>query len=340
MIGLRTSTLRAFTLQRSVACLVLAGILALGSSCGTDEATGPFVQPSPTTFPAPYTEPGWHPAARVIVFNHTPLAGRYWNPDAGHLVYVFAESLSGLWGVYSDGSSPRRLTSSYMWGPDWDPSGTSLAYSSGGDIWTVAGGDTGIAEGSAVRWTTIGSAFAPSWRPDGRALAFSVNGGPGAGVYVVESAGGPTRRIGAAGWAFPDWSPRGDSLVFLATQDSRYGVCVTDSGGGGPRMLWGSSEASLGPPRWAPTGTAIAVAGRLRNRDAYQLWILGPDGSSPRPLTQERVQSVVSWSPDGREIAYVRAELTDTTLANGTIWVVDVSSGVKRQVTFNTPLDW
>jgi len=271
------------------------------------------------------------------MFNHTPMVRRYRDPATGRLIYVFADSLSGLWLVNTDGSGLRLLTRGYLSEPDWDSPGTKLAFVQGGGyIWTMAGTDTGLAVGSASVLTPISGALSPSWRPDGAAVAFSANGGASARIYIVDSSG-PAREIGAPGWAFPDWSPGGDSLVFLGNEGSRWGVCVTDTSGQGFRMLWGSSEANLGPPRWAPVGGKIAVAGRVRNRDPYQLWVMASDGSNPRPLTQERVQSFIAWSPDGKEIAYVRSQLADTSLTNGTIWIIDVGTGTKRQLTFNSP---
>lgn len=136
--------------------------LALISCSHKDRLTFPFAAPNPTSFPDPYTEPTWYPTGRAIVFNCTPLVRRYWDPEVGRTVYVFADSLSGL-------------------------------------------------------------------------------------------------------------------------------------------------------------------------------WIVNADGSNPHPLTQQGVQSFFSWSPDGKEIAYVKSEYADTSLTKGTIWIVNVETGVKRQLTYNSP---
>lgn len=318
-------------ISRLAPILAGLGLLVLLSCSDKGKTTGPFTAPNPETFPNPYTEPTWYPNGRAIMFNYTPLVRRYRDPDTGRIKYVFAESLAGLWTVNVDGSGLRRLTNGYLREPDWDPAGVTLAFA-GGDIWTVAGSDTGLAAGTERQVTTIGG-VAPSWRPDGEAIAFGIGG---VGLFVVPRSGGEAREIGEQGWAFPDWSPSGDSLVFIGTVGSTRGVCVADSTGLGLRLLWGPPRANLGPPRWSPVGGKIAVAGRV-GTGPYVLWVMGSDGSSPHSLTRESVQQFVAWSPDGKEIAYVRSEYADTSLTNGTIWIIDVETGVKRQLTFNSP---
>src|SRR5438477_6617627 len=57
-------------------------------------------------------------------------------------IQVFAESLLGSWMVNADGSSQHRI-GAYVGSPDWDSTGTRLAYDDGSTIYTVAGADSG-----------------------------------------------------------------------------------------------------------------------------------------------------------------------------------------------------
>jgi Tol biopolymer transport system component len=316
--------------------MIEAFLLAVASCSGGDRISGPIAEHDRPSFPDPYAEPTWYPTGSTLVFNYTPMVRRYQDPETGLTVYDFADSLSGLWTVRSDGSGLRRLTSGYLWEPTWNRQGTRLAFVLSGDVWTVAGTDTGLDIASASRLAPSGGAVYPSWRPDGKQIAFSANGGIYGRIYIVNSGGGTPREVGEPGWAFPDWSPQGDSLVFLGLEGSNWGVCVADTNGQGCHMLLGSPGANLGPPRWSPTGGKIAVAGRVRNANAYQLWVMGSDGSNPHPLTQRTVQSEFSWSPGGNEIAYVPSG-DDTSLTKGTVWIVNVQTGATRQLTYNTP---
>lgn len=320
---------------RGARMLMLGALLMVGS-CSDSKVMGPIASPAPNYFSA-YAEPAWHPGGRTIAFNHTPLVRRYRDSATGRYIYVFAESLRGIWAVDTDGSNQNRLLPYHLWTPDWDSTGSLLAYEQGGSIWTIAGSDSELIEVTATQITTTQSSFAPTWRRDGNALAFSVNGGSASGVYMVPRAGGATHLVGGPGWIDPDWSPSGDSLVFIAAVGSSAGICVTDTLGQGLHMLWGSPEAAVGFPRWSPDGGSIAFTGRSRNTDPYQLWVMDSDGSAARTIISDRVLSYFSWSPDGREIAYVKFDQSDTSLVNGTLWIVDVATGSKRQLTFNTP---
>ncbi len=333
--GLKTASASRFRL-----CLPLAVIaIALLSSCGLDhKATGPFGAPNlPNVFDA-YSEPAWHPSGRVLIFNHTPLVKGFYDPSSQRYIQVFAESLSGLWTVNLDGTGQRRLLPFNAWTPDWDSSGTTLAYMQGSHIWSIAGSDTGVVQTSATQLTFGGlGEFAPSWTPDATSIAYCVNAMPDAGIYLVPRTGGTSRKVGDLGWSEPDWSPKGDSLVFWSSWNSSIGVGVADSSGHGSRMLWGGPQAFVSYPRWSPAGGIIAFTGRANNTGSYQLWVMRTDGSNAHAVTTEGVQEFFSWSPDGKEIAYVRSAMHDTSLVNGTIWIINPLTGVKRQVTFNTP---
>src|SRR6185295_20085577 len=112
---------------------------------------------------------------------------------------------------------------------------------------------------------------------------------------------------------------------------SKTGVVVSDTLGNGPVMLWGSLEAYVGCPRWSPDGTRIAFTGRFSNDETINLWVMGSDGVGVRALANE-VQDTFSWSPDGNEIAYVSYGYNSSNIQNGTVWIVNVASGAKRQL--------
>lgn len=42
-----------------------------------------------------------------------------------------------------------------------------------------------------------------------------------------------------------------------------------------------------------------------------------------------------SWSPDSKHIVYSYYNSNDRTLKNSTLWIIDVQSGTKRQITYN-----
>jgi len=65
------------------------------------------------------------------------------------------------------------------------------------------------------------------------------------------------------------------------------------------------------------------------------IWIMNADGSNLRMATPDMVANGFDWSPDGKKLAYVRFNLDDFSLNNGTIWTVDVDTGELKQLTHN-----
>ena len=82
-------------------------------------------------------------------------------------------------------------------------------------------------------------------------------------------------------------------------------------------------------PRPSPDGESIAFDS---DRDGERgVYIAAADGSGVRRVSGSGFAAVPSWSPDGRRLAYVRAEAGHPRVWN--IWTVDVASGQTSRVT-------
>jgi Tol biopolymer transport system component len=110
-----------------------------------------------------------------------------------------------------------------------------------------------------------------------------------------------------------------------------------DTLGNGLQELWSANGGLTWYPRWSPDGSRIAFTAKLGNGLPVQLWVMNSDGSGPRQLTSYGTAEFFSWSPDGRRIAYVRFNDAFTSEINGTIWLIDVTTGEDKQLTFNPP---
>ncbi len=144
--------------------------------------------------------------------------------------------------------------------------------------------------------------------PDGKYLGYSDN----RGIYIQLQGTGETQRIpapvgfhpGEDTWSFVGWYP--DSAYFLATLEAP----------GRPRSLWSSPILGGAPRKLAqgvdqgavsPDGSSIAflkdpVADKYR-----EIWLMGPQGESPRKVFTAGDQCGVAdlkWSPAGNRIAY------------------------------------
>jgi WD40 repeat protein len=113
------------------------------------------------------------------------------------------------------------------------------------------------------------------------------------------------------------WSPTGSELAFSTTSgrfEERFSpIDVVGSDGKGLRVL---RDCPTGPPTWSPDGTQIAVphsgTAPLPNgqREVLRprLYTCGAEGGDAQQVSSLTAWGpAISWSPDGREFAYVDA---------------------------------
>jgi hypothetical protein len=321
----------ARSLQRLLAA-VMAMLTTLSIGC-SDKPTAPD---NPMIFAA-YSEPALRRSDSTVLFNHTPLVRVYRNPRTRQKVYEFDVTQTGLWTVRFDGSGQHRVLPYAIGNPDWDSSGSALAYEVSGTIWTMAASDSGLVE-STAREVAGGGGYGPTWNQSGELLAYSVHVGPGAGLYYVPSVGGFQRQVGSKYWRHPDWTPDGGTVVFAYSDSTGSGVGAADSSGSGYRSLWGYQHAYVGYARVSPSGSLVAFTARPADTEPVELWVMNNDGTSPHRVTSGGVQDYFCWGLSDAELIYVRYNPHDSNIQNGTIWILNTSTSSQRQLTRNSPV--
>lgn len=184
-----------------------------------------------------------------------------------------------------------------------DVHGETIAFSHGGDLWTVP-----AAGGTARRLTTgDGLELFPRFSPDGQWIAFTGQYDGTTDVYVMPAAGGEPRRL--------TWYPSTD-------QSERMGP----------------DNLVLG---WTPDGKVLfrGLRGPIRG------WVGEPYVVSPEGGPVERFPlpeaGAISFSPDGRKIAYNRIHRDFRTWKRykggmaQDVWVYDLASKAIEKIT-----DW
>lgn len=170
------------------------------------------------------------------------------------------------------------------------------------------------------------------WSPDGSRFAVPADIGTTLPrVWVVDTAGGPPRRLNApdAFQAPQGWNPDGKRLAYVTLSGSAIVAMAVDVDSGTPvRLVPGESRnhAAL----WSPDGSKLAV----QVVDGGQLFIELADsmGGNLTPLTTEGFEGLggatTPWSPDGTRLLY-----TSTRTGAADVWVLPVDGSKPQQLT-------
>jgi serine/threonine protein kinase/WD40 repeat protein len=193
--------------------------------------------------------------------------------------------------------------------PAWSPDGMRIAYILNNAVYVA---DWDGSDAVRVTGGGNGSASAPAWSADGTRIAFvsSYNGTPD--IWTIGADGSDSLPCEAANddtaaESFPTYSPDGRTIAFLSDRDGRQAVFTASSDcQGEPTAVLPEAVSDMGAPTWSPDGTALAfwshdhdaiVVARPGNRGTYNLTSLNLARRDPVR---------VSWSPDGRLIAFSR----------------------------------
>jgi dipeptidyl aminopeptidase/acylaminoacyl peptidase len=161
------------------------------------------------------------------------------------------------------------------------------------------------------------------WSPTGDRIAFLSGGGASRQVYTVPASGGEPVQFtrSPTGVQFFAWQPRENGIAFVApdARRPRAGASRHDDAFEIANDHYMTSAAPMPSHIWF-----AAAPDRDARRITSGSWSLSTSlGSSP-----------LSWSPDGRSIAFVRlASASPGDTDRGVIMIVSVDGGVPRALT-------
>jgi len=203
--------------------------------------------------------------------------------------------------------------------PAFSPDGKFIAFRSeraGGGLFVM--GATGE---SVRRLTTFGDN--PAWSPDGSKIVFGTEGRSDPSnrektseLWVVPAAGGEPRRIFEGDAVQPAWSPSGARIAFWAIRPGSgiRDVWTIGADGSDPRMVTDQQSVDW-DAAWEPDGRHLDFVSDRSG--ATHPWRVAIDERSgevtgpPEPIHLPTSWSgQLSWSKDGRRLAYRTSERT------------------------------
>jgi len=203
--------------------------------------------------------------------------------------------------------------------PGISPDGREIAFSSGGDIWSVpaTGGDAHLLVAGA------GTDRRPMFSPDGREIAFVSTRTGGGDVYVLTLASGAIRRVT---WddgpeQLDGWSKDGRWLYFSATGHdiaSMNDIFRVPSAGGTAMPMSRERYVNEFGAAASPDGHHLAIVAHgvasaqwwrkgSSHLDQSELWLMNVDGAPGyvRLTAPGAREEWPMWSGDGRTVFYV-----------------------------------
>ncbi len=241
-----------------------------------------------------------------------------WMPDSRHIIAATGMGLEGTRHLYLADTKSDRMQeitqgTSVEDSPSVSPDGSSILYTEGRfdfDIVSMSLAD-GTTKGLIV--TPRGESM-PAWAAKGDSLVCVSNRLGTEDIWLHTSDGQDRPLVTRASFAQdpPKWiyapvlSPDGTRVIFVSVEMSGGGrLWEASVAGGAPVRLVDASEKAIKQftGDWSPDGKQFAfLAVEADGKDSLR--IVRTTGGAASRKVQEGVYGVISWTPDGKWIAY------------------------------------
>ncbi len=328
---------------------IIIVLIFIFTSCNdSNPVDGGGIKPPLPIPPIIYYSPVWHPNGKIVGFNHIPLKNIHYNSGADYPdKYEFEPDSAGFWLINSDGTNMHRIFPYPISDPEWSPDGKWIVFDAGAQIYKMRFTGETFDTTTLVQLTTEGRNFFPSWSPDGKWIVYDSNKDSPNGmnfIWKMKSDGSDKTRIAyepeKGEIRDPSWSPDGSKIVHIRYSEDfntdASEICIMDTNGNNVKRLTFNDFMDYFP-KYSFDGTKIAFSSQGIGGPP-QLLVMNFDGSDIKQMTNEGIYADAvpfSWSPTGNFIVYSQYRSDKWPAQNGTLWILNVNTGNKKQLTFN-----
>lgn len=181
--------------------------------------------------------------------------------------------------------------------------------------------------------TLEANSYYPVYSPDGNSVVYASNQNGGIfDLFHFTFEGSKLTRLteNIGNVVSPTFSPDGKTILFAnRIGDGPTTLWTVDNTGENANLLY-SGPSTIVAVDWSPRGDRIAFAMSVDRPDAYEIFLMDPDGSNVRQLTRglPGIGGSVDWSPDGRSLLIYAGAPGDRN-----IFLVDVAAETAAQLT-------
>jgi len=166
--------------------------------------------------------------------------------------------------------------------------------------------------------------------PSGRRIVFSIHGE----IFTAPVEEGDLRQItdGPARDKDPEYSPDGKSIAFVSDRSGREEIYVAAADGTGEPQKITDHDTLKFSLAWSPNSKEIAFTA---SDNKLRKYVLETKQTSEMTSSKYGNLSAPVWSPDGKWIAFAKADQTRT----NDVYLIPSAGGEERKVTFDSYTD-
>jgi Tol biopolymer transport system component len=290
------------------------------------------------------------------------------SPDGKMIAYVEDKNAGraggGLWVVPAAGGAAKLVAEAGMASsPIWSPNGDMIAfvdYEDEDHIYIIPIARDGEVTGDVITIDaperTGGIRLLAGWTPDNK-IGLIIRSLTEFGLYTLPVKGGKAAQVLHGGYpGQPRWSPDGKRIFHTNNKDEesgdweKFAIGSIPAEGGKVVTVPILSDVKIVISPWgagnnvSPDGKMIAFTAQTKKDTSWhwQLWTLPVNGGTPIQLTNSPARVIHGfpcWSPDGKNIAFVRATTHENYTKGMTetnIFVIPAAGGDPKPMTIES----